>query len=236
MTKAGTDNYGYFEDMYSSEEEPWRYSVRAVEVLRHERILELVQEMAPRRVLEIGCSLGLLTEKVVDVQHSFTALDLSPTAVQRARGRLRERGAAPPGWMVGSVLDLPIRARSFDLVLASDGPVSWCLSTPERARALEQIHEVLAPGGHAIITEYLRHRRFDGFIAEISASPLHVASVSYLYNRPWYQMERSLRPAARTRAVGAILSSVAMARSLSAVARIFGRHAAHHIIVVARRA
>lgn len=233
MTKAGKDNYGYFEEMYSSEEEPWRYSARAAEVLRHERILQLVAGLAPGKVLEIGPSLGLLTEKLI-AHYSVTAIDLAPAAVRRARARLHAHSARP-AWLVGSVLGLPLRTRSFDLVLASDGPMSWYLSAPERVRAYEQIHLALRPGGHAIITEYLRRRRFDEFIAEIAGSPLRIVSVSYLYNRPWYQLERSLRPFAGTRLVRATLASLAIARALSSVSRLFGRRAAHHILVVALR-
>lgn len=234
MTKAGSDNYGFFEELYGSENEPFRYSVRAIEVLRHERIVQMIEALAPRSLLEVGCSLGLLTEKLMPSGRAVTALDLSPTAVQRARDRFRARNAPEPEWLIGSVLDLPIDGRAFDVVLASDGPMSWYLSAPERARAYEQIHRALTPDGHAIITEYMHPRRFKAFVEEIAASPLRVASVNYLYDRPWYQMERSLQPIADNGFVRKAIASTHVARGISAFSSVFGKRAARHVIVVGR--
>ena len=57
----------YFDGLYQGQAEPWTYSVRAAEVLRHETLERAVRSLRPRfeRVLDVGCSLGQLTEILV---------------------------------------------------------------------------------------------------------------------------------------------------------------------------
>src|SRR5688500_11498044 len=116
----------HFDALHRDGQEPWAFSERGVETLRHERTAALVRSFAPRRVLEIGCSLGQMTARLAELPADLVAIDLSPTAVRRARQRLEAPGAAAGVWraptFVGaSALELPFAPESFDVVVASDG-------------------------------------------------------------------------------------------------------------------
>lgn len=231
----GIGHAGFFERMYRGGGEPWAYSERAVEMLRLERVAEMVAAHAPRSVLEIGCSLGMMTERLAALPVRLVAMDISATAVGRARERLVARGAAAPSLAVGSALRLPVAPASFDLVLAADGLNGWELSRADRTAALDEIHRVLRPGGLALLTDHMRPERFGAFVAEVAASPLRVTRVTYLHDRPSYQLEGLLKAVRHWRAARALRRSVPLARALSVVGRLFGAAGSRHVCVLATR-
>lgn len=240
--RRGSRMLPHFEAVHAAGDEPWSFSARAVERLRHERIAALVATLGPRRVLDLGCSLGQLTAHLAALPAEMYAMDLSATAVRRARGRLRgdepsssPRPARLPGFLCGSATQLPFGPGTFDVVVASDGLFSWQLDAPERAAALAQIHGVLAPGGHAILTDHMRSAQFAGFVDAVRASPLRVARVTYLYDRPCYQFESWLRAVNHWRGAQALRRSMPLARVLCAAGRLIGPAASRHICVVATR-
>src|SRR3982751_4441866 len=232
----GTSRLHHFEDIYSDDHEPWSFSERGVETLRHERLTNLVSSLAPRRLLDLGCSLGQMTARLATLPTDVFAMDVSPTAVHRARERLREMGAvSQPRFVSGDVTQLPFRAQTFDVILASDGLYSWQLEIEDRAIALRQIHHALVPGGHAVLTEHMRTDHFPVYVGEIRASPLRVVRVMYFHDRPCYQFESWLKAIRHWRVARAARRSVSLARVLCTVGRWFGPVASRHICVIATR-
>ena len=230
----------HFDALHRDGEEPWAFSERGVETLRHERTAALVRSFAPRRVLEIGCSLGQMTARLADIPAELYAIDLSPTAVRRARGRLRDpaSGVAPdrvPSFVGASALELPFAPESFDVVVASDGLFSWQFDPPTRAAVLRGIRDALVPGGRVVLTDHMRPVRFPEFVAQVRASPLRVERVAYLHDRPCYQFEGWLKAVQHWGVARALRRSTRLARALSALGRPFGAAGSRHICVVAVR-
>lgn len=221
-----------FEERYRTNADPWRYAERAVEVLRHETIASTANALAPRRILEIGCALGQITARLRAVE--FTCgIDVSPTAARRAHDAVHPANGAV--FSAASALTLPFDDRAFDLVVASDGLWSWGLSDTERLGALGEVERVLAPCGHAILTEHLRPSGFEEFVDFVAVSGLEVERVAYLADRPSYQLEASLKAVRGWWPARALLASRSLARALRTIARPFGPAASRHILVVARR-
>lgn len=164
----------------------------------------------------------------------MVAVDLSPTAVARARENL-DRDARKAEFVAARSIELPFCDESFDLIVAADGLYSWDIEKAERVLALREIHRVLSRGGHVIFTEHTRRTRFGEFVGEIEASPLTVAKVFYLYDRPSYQLESWLKAVQRLRIAMALRQSVAIARALSRAGRLFGTHGARHVCVIAQK-
>jgi SAM-dependent methyltransferase len=233
-----------FERLYATQAEPWTYSARAAEVMRHDHVEETIRGLKPRydRILDIGCSVGQLTSRLAGLSPRVQGMDVSPTAVRRARERCDAAAERSAGartafrFCLGSSIDTPFRDGLFDLVLMCDGLHSWRLTPEEQARSLEQAHRILVPGGYAIFTEHLRPANFDAIIDRIKASPLEVVSVRYLHNRLWYSMERNLSRFRDRRSVQALLASRRVARGLMAVASLAGRRGAKHLCVIAQKA
>ncbi|MBL8984048.1 MAG: class I SAM-dependent methyltransferase [Gemmatimonadetes bacterium] len=225
-------NPAQFEERYRAHQDPWRYAERAVEVLRHEVIAETANACHPRRILEIGCALGQITLRLRS-QEVTCGIDVSPTAASRAHQASHHASGAV--FAAASVLTLPFADRTFDVVIASDGPWGWGLSDAERADALREIERVLVPDGRAILTEHLRPSRFVEFVNYVTTSGLQVERVAYLGDRPSYQLESLLKRVKGSWPARALLGSRSLARLLRALARPLGASASRHILVVAGR-
>jgi SAM-dependent methyltransferase len=104
-----------------------------------ELALEAVAEVAPRRVLEVGCGRGEAAERIQRAGPEVIALDQSERMVEltRARGVSARRG---------DVQNLPFDDGSFDCVLAA-----WMLyHVPDLDRGLAELARVLRSGGRLV--------------------------------------------------------------------------------------
>jgi SAM-dependent methyltransferase len=223
-----------FEQRYRTQAEPWRFGERAAEVMRHDWTATVVRGLAPHRLLDLGCSQGQLTRRLATLPAELYAIDLSPTAVTRARTAVSTVSENVP-FAVGSSTLLPFASRSFDVVLACDGLYSWELERGERAAAIAEARRVLVPGGRALFTEHTRAERFDEFVGEIATGGFRIVTVTYLYDRPWYQFESWFRGLPEWRAKRRLLRNVTVARALQALGRLVGRTASRHVCVLAQR-
>jgi len=217
--------------------EPFDYSRRAAEILRHRLVSDLVRALAPRpaSLLDVGCSKGQLTLHLAAGPEIVVAVDLSRAAIRAARERLRTGGAGAR-FVVADATALPFGAGRFDVVVMSDGLHSWQLPAAERRAALAQAGYVVRAGGHAVLTEYLQPRAFAEFVSEVRAGPFEVVAVEYLHDRLWYRIESWFKAVRDWPWVERLFANVSVARLLGRVARLFGRRGSRHICVVARRA
>jgi SAM-dependent methyltransferase len=227
----------YFEELYRREAEPWSYSTRAAESLRHDIIAAIASAPGRRceRALDVGCSIGQLTGRLAGTAPCICGIDISPTAVRMARARCGGLTGSTFAFAAASAALPPFRARSFDLLLLCDGLQSWRLAPEEQAATLEALHDVARPGALVILTDHLKVRDFDPFIERVRHSPLEVERVSYLHDRLWYTLERALRPIRHRTAVQRLLASKRVGRALMAAGRLAGRRGAKHLLIVARR-
>lgn len=237
-----TDAVRHFEEVYRFDPDPWRFGERGAELHRHAFIAEMAARLPHGRILEIGCSAGALTARLARLGGYLVAFDLSAVPMARAResvgdGATRaETGSwSAPAFLRASAAALPFRPGSFDLVIAADGPLEWRFEPELRREVYHRLHAALAPGGHVLITEYMRPRRFSGFLAEVGATPLRIVEVRYLYDRPWYAFERVFGRLRRYRVVRRILGSSTLARRLDRVGSVFGARAASHVMILAAR-
>jgi SAM-dependent methyltransferase len=102
-----------------------------------ELLFETVREAEPKRLLEVGCGTGALTERIAkELGASVVGLDSS----QRMVDLTRDRGVQA---QVGDVQELPFEDGQFDCVVAG-----WLLyHVPDRDRAIAECARVLEPGG-----------------------------------------------------------------------------------------
>ena len=109
---------------------------------------EAVAEVAPRRVLEVGCGPGELAARIRDeVGAEVVAVDSSPRMVELAQGRGVDAH-------VGDVQELGFGDGEFDCAVAA-----WMLyHVPDVDRALSELARVVEPGGRLVaVTNGLDH-------------------------------------------------------------------------------
>ena len=235
-----------FQEKYIAEREPWDYSHRAVETLRHEYIANLVRTLKPsaRRGLDVGCSLGQLTTRLRGSAAEIHACDLSWTAVQKTSSAC-ERLASNPDestsvnghfyFSVASSLAMPYARDTMDVILLCDGLIGWELSGHGRRGILENVFKILAPGGVVVLTDYMHPRRFESYIGEIDQSPLQIESVRYLNDRLPYQFEGWLYAFWETRFVQKLIGNKLLIRRLKSISSLFGKWGSKHLCIVGRK-
>ena len=103
------------------------------------------------RVLEIGCGLGTDGAQFAKAGAYYTGIDLTEAAIELARRRFECSGLHGE-FRVADAENLDFADGSFDLVY-SHGVLHH---TPDTARAVQEMHRVLKPGGRAVVMLYHR--------------------------------------------------------------------------------
>ena len=135
-----------------------------------DRIMPL-DRLAGKRVLEIGCGMGLHTETLARSGAEVTAIDLTPTAVRTTRRRLELKSLqANVVQMDAERLSFP--DESFDFVW------SWGVihHSARTARIVRQIARVLSPEGECKIMVYNR----EGMSARVALVRDHLLKLRFL--------------------------------------------------------
>jgi len=184
MTSASTTSREFFEGIYRRDEDPWRFASKPQELKRYEAIVKALSGRRYRRAFEPGCSIGVLTLALGGLCERVEAIDLSPTAVERARERTG--GVSGVEVRVGSLTDgLP--PGEFDLVVLSEigyyfTPQVWqeltaALIQPLQAGATviachwlghsvdhlmhgDDVHEILRSRGELRLQQQQRHETY----------------------------------------------------------------------------
>ncbi|MES1245316.1 MAG: methyltransferase domain-containing protein [Acidobacteriota bacterium] len=110
------------------------------------------EELAGATVLDGGCGNGELTRSFAEYGCEVVAMDFS-RSVEGARRRLFESGTSVAHrvhYLQGNVLELPLLARSFDMVHSS----GVLHHTPSTYRAFRSISKAVKPGGKLYIQLY----------------------------------------------------------------------------------
>jgi len=92
------------------------------------------------RLLDIGCSTGILTRHYAEFFGWVVGIDIDDGAVEWAR---KNRAAENVSYRIGDSLEVPFPTGEFDLVTCTH----IYEHVPDAQRMLDEIHRVLRPGG-----------------------------------------------------------------------------------------
>ena len=141
----------YFDAIYERADDPWGFTDRWYEQRKRAVTLASLPEQRYRSALEVGCSIGVLTEQLAGRCDELLAVDVSQAAVQSARDRV----AGEPGVRVelaDVAADFP--EGPFDLVLLSE--VGYYFEPDALERVLTASAASLAEGGTVVLCHW-RH-------------------------------------------------------------------------------
>lgn len=218
--------------LYSVQEDPWGYSSRAAEILRHELIARELSAsgMKFENALDVGCGLGHLTHRLKPLTRTLAACDVSEAALRKARNIERNRGIH---FTAAGLPGLPFGRESFDLVVVADG-INEFVPEPSRPQALAEIRAALKTGGLALFSDYMRPGKFEPFIRDVG-DQFRILKLVYLNDRMWYQFESWFKAVRHWEAVKTLLSQVWIARLLSPVSGLLGTKGSTHLLILAQK-
>jgi SAM-dependent methyltransferase len=84
MTTKATSK-DFFEAKYRESRDPWAFCSNNYEQNRYSATLRALNHRRYRNAFEPGCSIGILTARLASICDHVNAIDISPTAVERAR-------------------------------------------------------------------------------------------------------------------------------------------------------
>ena len=240
MSKEKSEEF--YEQKYKNESEPWEYSKKAVEVLRHDFTLRtaLSLKSSYTKILDVGCIKGQLTFLFGGVSPEIYGIDVSETALAYAKksfdeAKKKSGGSCQYFFEKENITSLSFPEKSFDLVLLCDGIFEWFINNENRLQALKETHRVLMKGGFVILCDYGNQKYFDEYLALVNASGLEVVSTYRFNDRLCYQFNSWLKAVEKNIIAQKLIESRLIARFLMKVSSLFGAKGSKHIFVVATK-
>lgn len=140
----------YFDDVYKHSKDPWDFETSAYEKKKYEATIDALPKENYNHALEIGCSIGVLTEMLAKRCHQLLSTDISEAPLQKAKDRLRSSPQVT-FQQVGIPQQYP--DKKFDLIVMSE--VGYYLSMEDLKTAKEKIIESLEKNGDLILVHWL---------------------------------------------------------------------------------
>ena len=177
----------YFDEMYASNPDPWRFASSPYEREKYAATLAALPKQRYRSALEIGCSIGVLTRQLADRCDALNSLDVAPAALEEARRRCDglehvrfDVMRVPEQWPGGR----------FDLILLSE--VVYYLDRADVAALARRVGQSLVPDSDIVLVHWLgeTHYPLSGdeaaelFIAELSGEITALTGVSARLKSP----------------------------------------------------
>ncbi len=148
----------YFESIYADADDPWAFASSPYEREKYDRSLSV---LAPHygRALEIGCSIGVFTERLARRCDELIAVDISELAIRSARVRCAHQ---PHVRVVRAAFPEQCSPSMFDLITCCEVGYYW--SDADLARARDTIADRLLPEGELLLVHFLPH--VDDYVRE----------------------------------------------------------------------
>jgi SAM-dependent methyltransferase len=131
--RSGIVESDWFDRLYGAAPDPWQFASNSYERAKYEHMLAALPDARYGRALEIGCSIGVFTERLAARCDEVLGVDISAAAVELANARLESVRNARA--VVCRVPD-EMPAGTFDLIVVGDVMFYWdesnCRAAAER--------------------------------------------------------------------------------------------------------
>lgn len=140
----------YFDSLYARDADPWRFETSAYEREKYDKTIRSLGRPRYGRALEVGCSNGVLTQRLAPICDHLIAIDVAEAALDQARRRL---GAEAHVTLLRAGLPDQLPSGPFDLIVLSE--VLYYLDEADLKRAARACLDRLAPAGEVLLVHWL---------------------------------------------------------------------------------
>ncbi|USI74895.1 class I SAM-dependent DNA methyltransferase [Sphingomonas morindae] len=148
MRREQSIDSGWFEALYREQGDPWQFETSAYE---HDKYAHTLAVLPPRlgSVLEVGCAIGVLTQRLAPRCDRLLGVDVSETALAAARRRC---AALPQVTLEARRLPEAPPPGAFDAILLSEVLYYW--DAADLARMADYIGAALRPDGLLLLVHW----------------------------------------------------------------------------------
>lgn len=138
----------YFEYRYRRRTDPWSYESSPYEQRKYQQTLEILTQPRYDRALEVGCSIGVFTERLArqGIAREILGIDVAQAALDRAEERLERFGQVRLRRL--DITCDPLEG-SFDLIFCAE--VLYYLGARNIQIVLGKILHALDEGGQLVL-------------------------------------------------------------------------------------
>ncbi len=139
----------YFDAVYQANADPWNFETSPYETAKYDATLAALPKPRYKHAFEIGCSIGVLTEKLAARCDDLLAVDVAAQALSRAKERCQNLPQVR-----FELMHLPAQYpdQQFDLTIVSEVGYYWGWRGLKRAQQLIISH--LESGGHLLLVHW----------------------------------------------------------------------------------
>ncbi|MGJ4859762.1 SAM-dependent methyltransferase [Labrys sp. La1] len=138
----------YFEALYRSDSDPWNFATSEYEDRKYQATLRALARASYAKALEIGCSIGVLTARLAAHCDALDAVDISPTAIAKARiacatlDNVNFHIAAAPDGLPAGPFDLIVLSEVLYYLDVTDllSLAAWCRANASSAAEIVLCH------------------------------------------------------------------------------------------------
>lgn len=141
---------GFFERIYAQADDPWDFRTSDYEREKYQSTIALLPRRGFGSGFEIGCSIGVLTERLAQHCDRLLAVDINQRALAAARAR---NAGSPHVHFAQMTVPLEFPSERFELIVVSEVAYYW--SDADLARARDLIATSLAGGGILELVHFL---------------------------------------------------------------------------------
>jgi SAM-dependent methyltransferase len=140
----------YFDALYQTDPDPWKFATSDYEAEKYAATIAALPKPNYRSALEIGGSIGVLTQKLATSCDSVLSIDVSKAAQVQAIQRCQQTPHVR-----FALMNFPHEypPEIFDLILVSEVGYYWCYEDLRIAQ--QRMFELLEPGGHLLLVHWL---------------------------------------------------------------------------------
>lgn len=189
-TEKSSDKSNIFEQLYKNYPDPWSYEKHYLFGLnRIENTIKHIPKSSYINILDLGCGNGYSTNLLSNLGEKIIGVDISLTAIKKARFRLKDKTNCE--FIVADIRKLPFKPSAFDLIVCIE-VLSYFAKFSKLDKIITDLISLNVEGGIIIFAVPVRGKyfKYDGFLTKISTY-FKILAVVPVTSRITYYIDKS---------------------------------------------